>query len=103
MNKENKAAQLLMILGGRRVKKEEIVLAELDDLLVKISDGENTFELTNFGEGYYQNLDVILEFEKSYTLEFEHNNQQVFAETYIPQKREGEIVLMILGRENWRK
>ena len=38
MNKDNKAAQLLMILGGRRIKKEEVMLAEFDDLLVKYPD-----------------------------------------------------------------
>ena len=38
MNKDNKAAQLLMILGGRRIKKEEVMLAELDDLLAKYPD-----------------------------------------------------------------
>jgi hypothetical protein len=66
-------------------------LITLDDLNVKISDGATTFELTNIEGGYYQNLEVIIEFEQSYTIEFEHNNDVVFAETYVPQKREASI------------
>lgn len=66
-------------------------LITLEYLNVKISDRENTFELSHFGEGYYQNLNALIEFEKSYTIEFELNSKIVFAETFIPQKREAAI------------
>lgn len=59
-------------------------LISLDGLSPSLSDGSNTWMLTSIGNGYYQNLDLIIEEESSYQLKFEHNGEIVSAISYVP-------------------
>ncbi len=60
----------------------------LDDLVVTLSNGSQTFVLTAIGEGYYRNPDLVIESGKTYTMQFEHNEVAVSAQTFVPVQRE---------------
>lgn len=63
----------------------------LNDLNPSISDGTNTYVLNSIGNGYYQNLELLIETETSYQLRFDYQEEQVDAVTYIPSKRIAKI------------
>lgn len=63
----------------------------LDDLSPLLSDGTNSYLLTSIGNGYYQNLDLIIEAETSYQLSFEYKDKQIQAVTYIPGEKLAQI------------
>jgi len=69
----------------------DTTVTTLDDLQVSISDGTNSYSLTPIGNGFYQNLEVQVEENRNYTLEFTHENEQISAETYVPVKKEVSI------------
>lgn len=71
--------------------QEDSTIMLLDGLDVVLSDFENEYPLVSIGDGIYQNLDHIVEADKSYRLEFTWENELIAAETYIPIKRDAEL------------
>ncbi len=71
-----------------RADTQLVVLNELD---IVVTEGDQTYTLQGFGEGYYQQSMLIIEAEKSYNLEFEWNGATISASTFVPGKREAEI------------
>lgn len=67
------------------------ILITLDDLNITISDGEEEVELAPLGNGYYQQLEYIVQYETVYAMTFEFNGDLISAETYTPAKREASI------------
>lgn len=63
----------------------------LDGLDIILSDSSGQYSLTSVGDGFYQNLDLIVEEDKSYRLEILHEGEKVFAETYVPTKTEAHL------------
>jgi len=63
----------------------------LDNLTIRISDGNQSVELVPIGGGYYQKLDFIIQTETNYELSFEYKETTISATTYIPAKREATI------------
>jgi hypothetical protein len=63
--------------------EEEIIT--IDDLNIRITNGNNEFELTSIGNGYYQNTNLIIDAGKNYQLEFERGGEIISAETYVPE------------------
>lgn len=63
----------------------------LDNLSPVISDGTDTYLLQSIGNGYYQNLDLIIQAETSYQLSFEYKDKQIRAVTYIPAEKPAQI------------
>ncbi len=63
----------------------------LDHLDIKISDFTNEYSITSIGNGFYQNLEMTIEYGKSYHLEFVWEGEIISAETYIPFKKEAHI------------
>ena len=68
-------------------------ITTIDDLSVSISDGTDNYFLQSIGDGYYQNLDLIIENGKTYSMEFENEGTVISAETYVPEKKEVSISL----------
>lgn len=69
------------------------VVATFDNLLVNISDGTDSYILQPIGNGYYQNLDLIIQSGTTYSMEFENEGTVISAETYVPEKKEISISL----------
>ncbi len=63
----------------------------LDNLDIKISDFTNEYSVISIGNGIYQNLEMTIEYGKSYHLEFVWEGEIISAETYIPLKKEASI------------
>lgn len=61
----------------------------IDNLNIRVSDGETWFGLTNTGEGIYESSEIEILAESDYYLEFEYNDLLVTSETFIPTKPEG--------------
>jgi hypothetical protein len=66
-------------------------LETFDNLEVSISDGNQTFLLASIGNGYYQNLNQIIENEKTYELSFDYNGKNIYSTTYVPAQKEVSI------------
>lgn len=58
-------------------------LIPIDDLNVTFNDGSNDIQLESIGDGYYQNLEHIIQEDLSYTLSFDYNGKLVSATTYV--------------------
>ena len=65
----------------------------LDDLIITISDDNQSIELEPMGNGYYQKLDFFIETETNYSISFEYKETTISASTYIPAKKEATISL----------
>ena len=74
-------------------------LVTLDELDITIKEGENTFELNPFGEGYYRQSSLLIETEKSYVLEFEWKGATISATTFVPGKREAQLSTSLIEME----
>jgi len=62
----------------------------IDGLTVKINEGSNRYTLQSVGDGkYISNDDVITASEKIYSLDFEFENKEISASTYVPSKPQG--------------
>ncbi len=59
-----------------------------DDLSITINDGDDNYLLESIGGGYYQNLELIIENGKNYSMKFENDGTTITAETYVPEKKE---------------
>ena len=66
----------------------DTTLITLDDLLINLSGPEGETGLFSIGKGYYQQPDYVVTAGNTYFIEFEFNGEIVYAETYIPQKKE---------------
>jgi len=77
----------------------ETEVITLDDLDVSISDLNTQYNLTSMGNGFYQNLDVLIEYDKTYRLEFAWEGEIVAAETYIPLKKEAQLSVEVVELE----
>ena len=69
----------------------DTTIIALDGLDVIFSDTDDQYSLTSLGNGVYQNTEVLLEADKSYSLEFTWEGKVVSAETYIPESREAQL------------
>lgn len=79
--------------------REDTQLVTLDDLDITIWDGENKFELTSFGAGYYRQSDLMIETEKSYVLEFDWKGATISATTFVPGKKEAQLSTSLIEME----
>lgn len=66
-------------------------LVAYNDLDVTITTDNQVITLSSIGGGYYQNLNEIVQSEKTYELSFEHKGQTISAFTYIPAKKDGNL------------
>lgn len=73
--------------------RQDSTLITLDDLQVQISDGTQTYPLISTGDGYYVQPDLTIASGKTYTMQFNWNNETVAANTYVPEQREAAISL----------
>lgn len=71
----------------------------INDLSVKVSDGMEDYFLQSIGNGYYQNLDLIIQSGKTYSMEFDHEGVVISAETYVPEKKDVTISLSQISIE----
>lgn len=67
--------------------RETTDLITLNDLEVKISDGQQTYTLDYNTEGIYQNSGFVPQGGQTYVLTFDHNGETIRSETFVPQKR----------------
>lgn len=70
---------------------EDSVAIAIENVDVTISTDTETYPLEHVGMGVYQNLNVLVDVNQSYSLEFEHNEEVISAETYVPDFREATI------------
>ncbi len=71
--------------------REDTQLVTLDELDITIKEGDNTFDLNSFGEGFYRQPELVIEAENSYVLEFEWKGATISASTFVPGKREARL------------
>ncbi|MBX2873772.1 MAG: DUF4249 domain-containing protein [Saprospiraceae bacterium] len=71
--------------------REDTQLVTLDELQISIKEGDNTYSLTSYGAGYYQQPALRVELEKSYNLEFEWGGATISASAFVPGKREASL------------
>lgn len=62
---------------------EEPILQVVDGLSITINDGSEDIQLESIGGGYYRNLDHIAKTDRTYKIEFEHDEKIISAETYV--------------------
>lgn len=74
-------------------------IVSLDNLYVTLNDGNNNYELTSEGEGYYKNANLLIQSGESYTIQFEHKDEIVSATTFIPWKKDAAISDTIIKME----
>ena len=78
----------LKITQSYSYSREDTSLITLDNLQVSIKDeSDQTYILTNIGNGIYQNLDFKPLNGSIYTLEFQHNQEKITATTFVPIQR----------------
>ncbi len=58
-------------------------LEVIDDLSIIISTADEDILLESIGDGYYRNLDHIIQQETAYSLYFEYNGKEISSQTYI--------------------
>ncbi len=75
------------------------VITTIDNLSISISDGTDSYYLQPIGDGYYQNLDLIIQSGATYSMEFENAGTVISAETYVPEKKEVSISLSQISIE----
>lgn len=68
---------------------DDTTIQPIDNLAIRVSDGESWFGLTNTGDGIYKSSEIEILAEMDYYLEFEYNNLLVTSETFIPTKPVG--------------
>ena len=68
----------------------------LDDLEIILSDFTSEYLLDPIGDGFYQNLAVIIRQDKSYRLQFSWNGEIISAQTYIPLKKEAQLSTSVI-------
>lgn len=71
--------------------REDTQLVTLDELDIIIIEGDNTYSLNPFGEGYYRQNQLTIENERSYNLQFEWKGATISASTFVPGKREAQL------------
>lgn len=76
--------------------REDTQLVTLDELDIVIIEGNNTYNLSPFGEGYYRQDQLTIENEKSYNLQFEWNGATISASTFVPGKREAQLSTSVI-------
>ncbi len=69
----------------------DTVLITLDDLEITVADLTDQYPLFHIGNGIYQNPDVIVAHDQTYSISFIWNGASISAQTYIPTKREANI------------
>ena len=74
-------------------------IVTIDDLTITLDDESESYLLQSIGEGYYQNLDLLIESGKTYSMEFEKNGTVISSETYVPEKNEISISLSQISIE----
>ena len=79
--------------------REDTQLLTLDELEISITEGDNSYRLNPFGEGYYQQAALIIAAEKSYNLEFEWRGATISASTFVPAKREAKLSTSLIEME----
>jgi len=78
----------IRITQSNSYTSSDTLLITLDNLSITINDGEQDYSLDPIGDGYYKNENLLIENDKSYTLQFEHDGKEVSSSTYVPPKRE---------------
>ncbi|MEM6806226.1 MAG: DUF4249 family protein [Bacteroidota bacterium] len=73
------------------INQSDSNLISLDELSPSLSDGNRSWALTSIGNGYYQNLDLIIQEATTYQLRFEHSGETVTAVTYVPTSKKSDI------------
>lgn len=66
-------------------------IVTFDDLSISINDGVDNYLLQSIGDGYYQNLDLIVEGGQDYSMTFETDGTTISSITYIPEKKEATV------------
>ncbi|MCP3930478.1 MAG: DUF4249 family protein [Bacteroidetes bacterium] len=79
--------------------REDTTLIVLDDLEVSMSNEQYSAILEPAGNGYYQNPEFVIQSDKVYTIQFTHENKTVFAQTYVPLKRDVSISTEVIEME----
>ncbi len=60
----------------------------IDDLIIEISDGTNTYSLESIGDGYYENSSLLIKEATNYSMQFQSGETIVTANTFVPEKKE---------------
>ncbi|MEZ5038941.1 MAG: DUF4249 family protein [Saprospiraceae bacterium] len=71
--------------------RDDTTLIALDNLDIRIMEGDKSYPLFNIGEGYYNHPNLLIENEKSYNLSFSYEGASVNAATFVPGKREAQL------------
>ncbi len=79
--------------------REDTTLIVLDDLEVSMSNEQYSAILEPARNGYYQNPEFVIQSDKVYTIQFTHENKTVFAQTYVPLKRDVSISTEVIEME----
>ncbi len=74
-------------------------LITIDDVTPVLSDGVEEVELRSIGNGYYQNLDFIIEEDRTYSLSFNYNGRLVSGSSYVNPTKEISLSQTSLGLE----
>lgn len=82
------AVEKVKITQAKSNSNEDTTLISLDKLQVFLSDGTDSYPLYSVGEGYYENLQLTIQSETTYSLSFEYHGKQISSDTYVPTRRE---------------
>jgi len=83
-----KPVDSILITESFSYAREDTILYTLDDLSISLSDEKNTHILQSIGNGFYQNMDVVVQEDATYNLSFSFNDELITASTYTPIKKE---------------
>ena len=81
----------LLVTQSNSYSSTDSLTTTLEGLDIQISDGQNTYNLVDNGDGWYAQPDILIESEQTYFLSFEYNGAAVSSETFVPAKREATI------------
>lgn len=78
----------LVTISKQAATSSDIIFSSenVDSLQVFLSDGSNSYLLTNTDSGRYTSAEVLVEVGKTYSLSFDYNRKTVTASTTIPSK-----------------